>query len=459
MENPDIEPYSSYFPVLLEAIIKSVTPDMVLGLVLIMVLLLLSGLISGSEIAFFSLNPTQIAALKTKPDARSKAIIYLLEIPKRLLATILISNNFINVSIVILSTFVTTAMFNFEAIAPWLAFLIQVVIITGLIIFIGEILPKVYATQRNEQFARFMAVPVKVILRLIYPLSSVLMKSTTLIDKVAARRNLNISMSELSDAIELTADESTSEEDRKILKGIVKFGDIDVKEIMKARLDVVAVDMKTNFKDLLKIIIDSGYSRIPVFEESFDNIKGILYVKDLLLHLDEDEDFKWRAMLRDAFFVPENKMINDLLHEFQQKKIHLAIVVDEYGGTSGIVTLEDIIEEIVGEITDEHDVSSKEVIYTKIDDHTYVFEGKTSLNDFCKIVGIEDKIFENIKGESDSLAGLLLEQIGKIPDKGERVGIREFVFIVKAVDKRRIKSIVVKIRNPENDAGLNEITP
>ncbi len=459
MENPDIEPYSSYFPILLDAVIKPVTPDMILGVVVIVVLLLLSGLISGSEIAFFSLNPTQVADLKTKLDSRSKAIIYLLEIPKRLLATILISNNFINVSIVILSTFVTRALFNFEAIAPWLAFLIQLIIITGMIILIGEILPKIYATQRNVQFARLMALPVKVLLRLIYPFSSVLMKSTTLIDKMAARRSLNISMSELSDAIELTADESTSEEDRKILKGIIKFGDIDVKEIMKARLDVVAIDIGTNFNDLLKIIIDSGYSRIPVYEKSFDNIKGILYVKDLLLHLDEEEDFSWRSMLREAFFVPENKMINDLLHEFQQKKIHLAIVVDEYGGTSGIVTLEDIIEEIVGEITDEHDVSSDEVIYTKIADHNYIFEGKTSLNDFCKIVGIEDKIFEDIKGESDSLAGLMLEQIGKIPDREEHIEIREFLFTVKSVDKRRIKSIEVKIKNQEDNAGTNDNTP
>ena len=456
MESLDIEPYSSILPVLLGSVIRPMTPDIIIGFVIIILLLFLSALMSGSEIAFFSLKPAQIRDLKPAESNSDKAILKLMEMPRRLLATILIANNFTNVSIVILSTFLTKSLFNFEEISPWLAFTIQVIVVTALIIFAGEILPKVYATQKNVYFARFVALPLKGLVTFLYPVSSVLMKSTMVIEKKMSKHAHNISMSELSDAIELTSDESTREEDTRILKGIVKFADIDVKEIMKARLDVVAVDTEMNYKELLKIIIESGYSRIPAYHETFDNIKGILYIKDLLPHLKSEDDLEWQSLLRDAFFVPENKKINDLLHEFQEKKIHLAIVVDEYGGTSGIVTLEDIIEEIVGEITDEHDLTTTEIIYSKLDDRNYIFEGKTSLNDFCKIIGIEDKIFEDIKGESDSLAGLILEQTGKIPEENESIEFENFIFLVISVDKRRIKRIKVTIKELPDENQTND---
>jgi gliding motility-associated protein GldE len=277
------------------------------------------------------------------------------------------------------------------------------------------------------------------------------MHSTRVIDNRIIRKSYNISMSELSDAIELTSDHTTPEEEKKILQGIVRFGDIEVKEIMRSRLDVVAVDISTGYSGLMKIITDAGYSRMPVYEDTFDSVKGILYIKDLLPYLNESDDFQWQKLLRDAFFVPENKKINDLLQEFQEKKIHLAVVVDEYGGTSGIVTLEDIIEEIVGEISDEHDEPLDNVIFTRMDKNKFVFEGKTSINDFCKVIGVDDDIFDRVKGDADSLAGLLLELMEKMPDKDETVEYRFFKFTVKAVDKRRIKRIQVEISDNEQN--------
>lgn len=415
------------------------------------VLLFFSALISGSEVAFFSITPTQLNDLKTKKTRRGNAIIALLEMPRRLLATILITNNFVNVAIVILSTYVTKELFDFNEFPLWAAFLIQVVVVTALILFSGEILPKIYATQKNMEFARVMALPMSLLIKIFRPLSTILVSSTNLIDRKLKSKASNISMSELSDAIELTSDETTMEEERKILKGIIKFTDLDVKEIMKARLDVVAVDITTGFHELLRIITESGFSRIPVYEESFDNIKGILYIKDLLSHLNKDDNFNWQKLVRDAFFVPENKRINDLLQEFQEKKIHMAVVVDEYGGTSGIVTLEDIIEEIVGEIDDEHDVSTDEEFYRKLDKNRFLFKAKTSLNDFCKIIGIEDKIFDEVKGESDTIAGLILEILGKIPEPGENVEYGQFIFTIKSVDKRRIKELIVKVDEPGDE--------
>lgn len=280
-----------------------------------------------------------------------------------------------------------------------------------------------------------------------HPLSLVLVRSTSFIDKRIKRKGHEVSLSELGEAIEITADKATPEEDRKIMKGIVKFGDIEVKEIMKPRIDVTSVDISTPFEELMNIIMNSGYSRIPVYEDSFDKVQGILYIKDLLPYLDQPAGINWPDLMRPAFFVPENKKINDLLQEFRAKKIHLAIVVDEYGGTSGIVTLEDIIEEIVGEINDEFDIEEEEIIYSQIDERNYVFEGKTLLNDFCKIMGVEDKMFVNVKGESDTLAGLLLELMGKIPVKDESIEFDHFIFKVEAVDKRRIKRIHVTIKN------------
>jgi gliding motility-associated protein GldE len=291
----------------------------------------------------------------------------------------------------------------------------------------------------------------RILIQIFYPFSSILVRSTSFLDKRIARRSPGISRSELSDAIDITAGESTPEEEKKILKGIVKFGDIEVKEIMHSRVDVVALDLEVSFAEVLEVIVESGFSRIPVYKESFDNIQGILYVKDLLPHIEKSTTFNWHNLIRDAFFVPENKKINDLLQEFQERKIHLAIVVDEYGGTSGIVTLEDVLEEIVGEITDESDSGTEEFVYEKIDDQTYMFEGKTTINDFCKIIEVDDDIFDEVKGESDSLAGLILELEGKIPEKGDETSFLNYTFKTVDVDLKRIKRIKVMISKAKDE--------
>jgi gliding motility-associated protein GldE len=421
------------------------TPGIIASLLIMFLLLAMSAAISGSEIAFFSLSPSQLSELRNDHGKSSQLILHLLERPKRLIATILIANNFVNVAIVIISSFIMAGLFNFLA-SPLLGFIIQVVVVTALILLFGEIMPKIYASQNPITMARVMSRPILVMRRLFYPLSSILVKSTTIIDRQIARKGHNISIDDLSEALQLTtADNKTPEEEKKILKGIVKFGDTMVREIMRPRIDVTAVEDKTPYADLMATILESGYSRIPVYHESFDNITGILYVKDLLPHLNREDDFNWQQLQRPAFFIPENKRIGDLLQEFQVKKIHLAVAVDEYGGTSGIVTLEDILEEIVGEINDEFDSESDNIHFSKIDEHNYIFEGKTLLNDFCKVLGIEDRIFEEAKGESDTLAGLMLELAGKIPDINEKFRFDQYVFQAETVDKRRIKRIRVII--------------
>ena len=447
MEEPDSDPHLWLINIALNIFTGNFTLEIIFSLLVIIVLLFFSALISGSEIAFFSLNPAQLKAISSDETKTNKLILSLLEIPKRLLATILIANNFINVGIVILSAFVSSLLFDFTGL-PIIGFIIQVVVITTLLLLFGEIMPKIYANHKPVVFASVMVRPLNFLIKFFYPLSSILVRTTLVVDKKLAKKSQDISMSEISEAIDLTVDDDALEEETKILKGIVKFSDIEVKEIMKSRLDVVAVDSETVFNSLFKIVVESGYSRIPVFTETLDNIQGILYVKDLLPHLDKKDGFKWIDLLRPAFFVPENKKINDLLQEFQEKKIHLAIVVDEYGGTSGIITLEDIIEEIVGEITDEFDSPEDEVEYKKIDDNNYIFEGKTSINDFCKLVGIEDDdIFDEVKGESDSLAGVILELQGEIPEKNTTITFRNFDFKILTVDQRRIKKIKVTIKD------------
>ncbi len=429
------------------AVINEFTLSIILGFALILILLICSALVSGSEIAFFSLNPLQIQGLRNITSKSGQRTMNLLERPKRLLATILISNNFLNVAIVILSTYVTQQLFN---LTPLMEFIMLAILVSALILLFGEIIPKMYATRHNIKFALFMAPALNFLIKLFYPISSILVRSTSVIDKRLAKKKSNLSISDLSDAIEITSNESTPVEERKILKGIVKFGDIDVKEIMKSRVDVVAVEVEMPFSEMLKVIIDSGYSRIPVYSDSFDKIKGILYVKDLLAHLEVKGDFSWPNLIRDAFFIPENKKIKDLLQEFQEKKIHMAIVVDEYGGTSGIVTLEDIIEEIFGEISDEFDTMEDEIEFKKIDDHNYIFEGKTTINDFCKIIDIEGGIFDKVKGESDSLAGLILELEGNIPPKDTVISYKNFDFKILASDDRRIKKIRIHIKHDKS---------
>lgn len=416
-----------------------------------MLLVILFGCIAflaASEMAFFSLSPAQIREISSKKSGRYSTILQLLDHPKRLLATQLIAVNLVNVSIIILITFLTASIFDLGS-SPVLAFILEVILISALLLVIGEILPKIFASYEPVRVASFTSRPLVVLNYILYPFSYLLVGSTSFIDRRIAKKGYPISITELSKAVEITSREGTHEEEKKILKGIVQFGDIDVSEIMQSRMDVTAADEEMDFRQLLKVIIDSGYSRIPVYKESFDHITGILYVKDVLPHLDEKAGFPWQKLLREAYFVPENKKINDLLAEFQQKKIHMAIVVDEYGGTSGIVTLEDIIEEIVGEISDEYDTETDQFIYSRIDDHTWVFEGKTPLNDLCKILQLENNYFDPFKGEADSLAGMILEKTGSIPEPGITVGIGKFTMTVEATDKKRIKRVRITAKPGE----------
>ena len=436
--------------ILLEAFVRPFSFTILISLLVMIILLFFSAMISGSETAFFSLNPQQRNQLRESGSGVDHPVLKLLERPKRLLATILIGNNFVNVAIVILSTYIVSLWFNLAEF-PLLAFLLQVIVVTALILLFGEILPKMYASIYPVQFAKNMARTLPFLVRLFYPFSTMLVRSTTFLDRKLASKGQAISRSELSDAIEITAGETTPEDGKKILKGIVRFGDLEVKEIMRSRMDVVTLDIQDNFSIVMEIIIESGFSRIPVYSESFDNIKGVLYVKDLLPHIDSVTQFQWQEIIRDAFFVPENKKINDLLQEFQEKKIHLAIVVDEYGGTSGIITLEDILEEIVGEIMDESDIGLGEFMYERIDNRTFIFEGKTSINDFCKIIEVDDELFEDVKGESDTLAGLILELEGKIPKKDNVTNFLNFVFKVVEADQKRIKRVEVSIKDLQHE--------
>ena len=414
------------------------------GLLFMILLLAISAAISGSEIAFFSLGPAHLSDLKNdNSNKRSQMVLMLLERPKKLLATILIANNFANVSIILLSSYIINSLFDFSH-SPIMGFLFQVVIITSAILLFGEIMPKIYATQYSMKTANIMAMPMNFLVKFFSPLSMVLVKSTNMIDKRINRKGHEITIDDLSEALDITtSNTNTPEEDKKILKGIVKFGDIEVTEIMRSRIDVTALDEKTPFDVLLETIVEAGYSRIPIYHESFDNVTGILYIKDILPHIDKPADFNWQQLQRNVFFVPENKRISDLLHEFQARQIHMAIVVDEYGGTSGMVTMEDILEEIVGEINDEFDIEADNLPFLKIDDNNYIFEGKTLLNDFCKALGIQDRIFSDAKGESDTLAGLMLELAGRIPVKNESIQFENFTFQAETVDKRRIKRVKV----------------
>lgn len=439
MEDLNADPYSGFL-FIINTLFRPFSFEIIIGFAVVALLLFFSALISGSEIAFFSINPQQIKDLLNTGSKKSKTVVYLLETPKKLLATILIINNFINVGIVILSTYLTYRIFNFEN-HPVVAFVVEIIVVSFLLLLFGEIIPKVYATMFPIKFAKVMSLPLSFLKKLCRPLSSILIYSTSMIDKRITKKGHNISIHELSDALELTADSDQPEEEQKILKGIVKFGEKDVKEIMRSRIDVTAVEYNTPFNELIDTIQKSGFSRIPVYRENFDNVAGILYIKDLLQHLKQDSDYPWQSLLRPPFFVPESKMINGLLKEFQEKKIHMAVVVDEYGGTSGIVTLEDVIEEIVGEINDEFD--PEENNYTKIDENNYIFEGKTLLNDFCRIIDVESELFESAKGESDTLAGLILELKGEIPGKNEVIQYKNFEFKILTVDSRRIKKIKV----------------
>ena len=399
-------------------------------------------MISGAEVALFSLTRSDVEDGLAKKSKRIQIVAKLLERPKKLLATILIANNFINIAIVIL--FDSLGNFLFSGLdSGWLRFLVEVGLVTFLILLFGEILPKIYASRNNVKFASLMAYPVKVIDFIFSPISLPMRNFTLFVHKKFGKQKSNLSVDQLSQALELTSEEDTTQEEQKILKGIVSFGNTDVKQVMKPRIDIFALNIEAKFSEIISPIIENGYSRIPVYEDNIDEIKGILYVKDLLPYLDRKQ-FDWKTLLREPFFVPENKKLDDLMLEFQNKKVHLAMVVDEYGGISGLISLEDIIEEIVGDISDEFD--DEDLIYSKLDDKNYVFEGKTPLKDFYKIIELEDvSVFEGKKGEAETLAGFVLEISGSFPKRNSKINFENYVFTVESLDKKRIQRIKVTI--------------
>jgi putative hemolysin len=409
--------------------------------IVLIVLIALSALASGSEAAFFSLNPLQKEQLKAENSKNSNLILELLSVPKELLATILITNNFVNVGIVIISSALLEDIYPKEGANETVRFIIEVVGITLLLLLLGEVIPKIYANRNAVSFVKITALPLNII-RKIPPLSwlkSFLVNGTNFIQRIAGRKGIKITSDELEKALELTKQESTSEEEHKILEGIVKFGNTEARQIMRSRVDMVAIDNTIEIEQVLEVILNAGYSRIPVFEKSMDNVIGILYIKDLLPYLSSEKSYTWQDLIRKPFFVPENKKIDDLLREFQSMKMHMAVVVDEYGGASGIVTLEDVLEEIVGDITDEFD--DDDIIYTKVDDFSYVFEGKTALVDFYKVTGVESKEFEASKGDSETLGGFIIEHAGRILRNNEFIHCAGVKLIVESSDKRRIKMI------------------
>ncbi|WP_318310637.1 gliding motility-associated protein GldE [Flagellimonas crocea] len=412
-----------------------------LKIVVLILLLAGSALISAAEVALFGLSQTDLNEMQESGSSKSKLIAQLLTRPKKLLATILITNNAINIGIVLLFSSIGDTVF--EGIDGTLRFLLEVVVATFLILMFGEILPKIYANRNRVQFSHFIAIPLKGLNFLFTPLSAPMRSVTLFIEDKLGKQKSNLSINHLSQALELASEGDTTKEEQKILEGIVTFGNTDTKQVMRPRIDIFAVNEKMKFPEVLLEIKKNGYSRIPVFSENMDNVLGVLYVKDLLPYIDR-KSFNWMSLIREPYFVPENKKLDDLLLEFQDKKNHLAVVVDEYGGTSGIVTLEDIIEEIVGDISDEFD--DEDLIFSKLDDHNYVFDGKTTLKDFYRVVRIEEEDeFESQKGESETIAGFVLEISGSFPKIGEKVFFKDYQFVVESMDKKRLKRIKVTL--------------
>ena len=443
--DPDPEPYIQLINIILSPFYTGFTLNAIIGILILCLLLVASALISSSETAFFSLKPADLEDLESRNDNKSQLVLKLCEKPKTLLATILIGNNFVNVTITLLATYIVSEMFDMVN-HPTAAFVMEVIIITSLVLIIGEITPKIIAAKRPAKIARFMARPLQVLITLFRPLSRLLVRSTSFMDKHLEKKKAEISMDDLSAAVEIATESSTPLDEKKMLKGIATFTEKEVSNVMKPRIDIIAVEHDMPFQDMLAIVIKSGFSRIPVYEETLDKVSGILYVKDLLPYLDA-QSYEWQKLIRPAFFVPENRKINDLFQDFREKKIHIAIVVDEYGGTSGLITMEDVIEEIVGEINDEFDNVKQEQHYTKIDDSTYLFKAQTSIVDFCKVFNVSENYFEPMQGEADTLAGLVLEIEGRIPEVGFSFNIEKFHFEITEADTRHIIQIKVRVGN------------
>lgn len=417
------------------------TPGVAFAILLTLVLLGISGFASGAEIAFFSLSPSDISELNASKQSRDKTIQVLREDSERTLATILITNNLVNVTIIMLCNFIFARLVNFGN-AVWLQFLCITVLLTFILLLFGEIMPKVFSRQNPLAFCRRCVGGISICRRVFWPLETILLRSGILAEKVVQKENHVLSVDDLEQALELT-DKNDIKDERSMLKGIIRFGDETAKEVMTSRQDIVDLDIKCSYADVLKCIVENNYSRIPVYQENEDNIRGVLYIKDLLPHLSKPATFRWQSLIRPPYFVPETKKIDDLMREFQENKVHIAIVVDEFGGTSGIVTLEDILEEIVGEINDEYDEDRKS--YSKLNYNTYLFEGKTLLSDFCKVLNVDDDEFVDVEGDADTLAGLLLEIKGDFPSMHEKIDYKNYTFEVMEIDQRRISKVKVTV--------------
>lgn len=439
--DPDPEPLTEILSVVLNSFFTGFSLNAIIGLIVLCLLLVASAMISSSETAIFSLQPADIDDLESRGDAKSKLVLKLREKPKTLLATILIGNNLVNVTITMLSTYIIAELFDIIN-YPVAAFVLEVIVVTSLLLIIGEITPKIYASKQAVKISRFMARPLSALIVVFKPLSRILVKSTSFMDKHLEKKKGEISIDDLSTAVDIATETSTLVEERQMLKGIASFSEKEVSNVMRPRIDIIGIDYGMPFTEMLGTVIKSGFSRIPVYQESLDNMNGILYVKDLLPYLDA-ESYEWHKLIRPAFFVPENRRINDLFQDFREKKIHIAIVVDEYGGTSGLITMEDVIEEIVGDISDEFDKEKQEQHYTKLDDGSFLFKAQTSIVDFCKIFGVDEDYFEPMQGEADTLAGLILEIEGRIPEIGFKFDFEEFVFEITDADLRRIKEVKV----------------
>jgi gliding motility-associated protein GldE len=411
------------------------------GFVGIFALLFCSALVSGAEVALFSLSQKDIDDTIQENVSTGKILSDLIERPKRLLATLLVANNFINIGVVILFSFIGTDLFAAVS-SPILKFILEVIVVTFLLLLFGEVLPKVYASRNNVKFAKMIAYPISVLDNLLSPISIPMRNVSDYLHNKLGKQKNNFSVDQLSQALELTSTDETSTDEQKILEGIVSFGNTDTKQVMSPRIDIFALEITESFDDIYSKIIEKGYSRIPVYRDNIDQIEGVLFVKDLLPHIDK-KTFDWTTLIRQPFFVPENKKLDNLLKDFQSMKSHLAIVVDEYGGTSGLVSLEDVIEEIVGDISDEFD--DENINFSQIDDRNYLFEGKINLKDFYRIVDVNEELFEEQKGEAETLAGFILEISGNFPAKGQKIAFGNCLFTIEVVDKKRIKQIKVTI--------------
>ncbi|MFT3793596.1 gliding motility-associated protein GldE [Flavobacterium sp.] len=423
------------------SLLQSIDTNLLFGFTAIFILLACSALVSAAEVAFFSLSPNDLTLCAQQHPKKADIISKLLERPKKLLATLVVANNFVNIGIVILYAAIGHGIFAAIA-SPILKFAVDVAVVTFVILLFGEVLPKIYANRNNVKFACFIAGPLSFLDLILTPVSIPLRKLINYLHKKLGKQKTNFSVDQLSQALELTSSEGTSQNEQKILEGIVSFGNTDTKQVMSPRIDIFALDIEETFAEVMPKITDKGFSRIPVYRDNIDQIEGVLFVKDLIPYINKKE-FDWKSLLREPFFVPENKKLDNLLKDFQTMKNHLAIVVDEYGGTSGLVSLEDVIEEIVGDISDEFD--DEHLNFSQIDERNFLFEGKINIKDFCRIIEAEEEVFEQRKGEAETLAGFILEILGNFPKKGQKINFDRYRFTIEAVDKKRVKQIKVTI--------------